>query len=132
VAYELFKRSAVRVETPTLALAPQGRIAINAAACRLLTEAGIRAVTILWDKANHRMAIRGATKTEKNSYAISFTGNRHSGSLAAKLFLRHIGWTATKRETLRATWNPLEKMLEATLPPQYVGVRTPAGKERRK
>jgi hypothetical protein len=122
MAYEMFERTAVRVDTPALSIAPGGKVAINAAACRLLTEAGIKSVVILWDKARNKMAIKAAPKGEKNLFTITFTG-RYSASLKAKSFLDHIGWNAPKREMLHTTWSPAEKMLEATLPPHYLKKR---------
>jgi hypothetical protein len=102
MAYEMFERTAVRVDTPALSIAPGGKVAINAAACRLLTEAGIKSVVILWDKARNKMAIKAAPKGEKNLFTITFTG-RYSASLKAKSFLDHIGWNAPKREMLHTT-----------------------------
>jgi hypothetical protein len=119
MAYEMFERSAVRVDTPALSISPSGRLAINAAACRLLMEARIKTVVILWDEATNRMAIRAAPKGERNSFTITFTG-RHSASLRAKSFFNHIGWNAPKSETLATTWNAAEKMFEAALPPRYL------------
>jgi hypothetical protein len=117
VAYELFKRTSIRVDTPILAIGPGGRIRINAAGCRLLAEAGVKTVVILWDKAANRMAVKAAPKGEKNSFAVSFAGGHNSGTIVVKSFLSHIGWNATKTELLPTTWNAAEKMFEATLPP---------------
>jgi hypothetical protein len=129
VAYEIFKRSSTRVETPTLAITPQGRIFFNAAACRLLIEFGIKTAVIFWDKARNKVAIKAAPKGEKNAFVISLT-DRHSASLTAKSFLHHVGWNAAKRETLATTWNPTEKMFEVTLPPQYLAPSSAPGKRR--
>ena len=126
MAYELFERRTVRVGSPALSIAPEGKIAINAAACRLLVEAGIKTVVILWDKAANRMAIKAAPKGEKSSFTVTFTSNNHSASLKAKSFLRHIGWNAPKREMLATAWNASEKMLEATLPSKYLASDTAA------
>jgi hypothetical protein len=130
LAYELFERVAVRVDTPNLSIAPGGRIAFNAAACRLLLDAKIRTVVILWDKDASRMAIKTAPRGERNAFGISFTGANHSASLTAKLFLRHIGWSASKRVALATTWNAGAKMFEATLPPQYLATTSLHGKRR--
>jgi hypothetical protein len=119
MAYEMFERTATRVDTPSLAIAPGGRVALNAAACRILIDAGVRTVVILWDKARGRIAIKPTPKGEKNSFTVSFTGH-HSGSFRAQSFLRHIGWNAPKRVPLATAWNAAEKMFEASLPPQYV------------
>ena len=115
MGYELFERSSIRVEEPTISIGASGLL-LNAAASRLMREAGARAAWLLYDKAAHKIALKAAPKAESNAYAISFTGQR-SGSIRAKAFLAHIGWNAPKRKMLLATWNEKEKMLEVRLPP---------------
>jgi hypothetical protein len=121
MAYEVFKRSGVRVETPSLSLVPDGRIALNAAAVRVLTGAGVKSVLLLWDKTNNKLALKAAPKSDRNAYAVSIVRDSHSGSLRAKSLLTHIGWSAPKRILLPATWQEKEKMFEITLPREYVG-----------
>lgn len=130
VAYELFERVAVRVDEPTLSVAPGGRIAFNAAACRILLDAKIKTVVILWDKDTNRIAVKAASKGEKNAFGISFTGDNHSASLTAKLFLRRIAWSASKRVALDTIWNATDRMFEATLPGQYLATGANHGKRR--
>jgi hypothetical protein len=120
MAYEVFKRTGVRVEAPALSLVSDGRIVINAAAARLLIEAGVKSVLLLWDKPNHRMAVKAAQKGDKNAYAVSLSPGKYSGSLRAKAFMAHIGWKAPRREMLLATWSAKEKMFELTLPEKYL------------
>jgi hypothetical protein len=120
MAYEVFKRTGVRVEGPSISLVPDGRIALNAAAVRILTEAGVKSVLLLWDKSNNTIALKAATKSDRNSFAVSIVRDHYAGSLRAKSFLSHIGWRAPKRTLLPATWNPKDKMLEITLPQEYV------------
>jgi hypothetical protein len=131
MAYEVFKRTAVRVEEPSLSLVPDGRIALNAAAVRVLTGAGVKFVLLLWDKTTYKIALRAAPKGDKNAYAVSVVRDSHSGSLRAKAFLTHIGWNAPKRTMLPATWREQEKMLEVTLPPEYVGSAKTADQKRK-
>jgi hypothetical protein len=130
VAYELYERVAVRVDTPTLSVAADGKVAFNAAACRLLEDARIKTVVILWDKSTHRMAVKGAPKGDRNAFGITFTGGNHSASFTAKLFFRQIGWSARKREALATTWNAAEKMFETTVPRQYLSSTAAGGKRR--
>jgi hypothetical protein len=120
MAYEVFKRTGARVEEPTLSIVPGGRIAINAAATRIVLEAGIKRVLLLWDPANHRMAIKAAKKGDENAYAVSVAPGSHSGSLRAKTFLTYIGWNGRKREMISAPWNEKERMFEATLPLEHL------------
>lgn len=119
MAYELFKRTGARVETPTLSITADGRMAINAAAVRIAKEARIGSVLLLWDAANHRIALKAAQRSDKNSYALSITAN-HSGSLRAKAFIAHIGWKARKRETIPLAWDEKERMFEGTVPAEHL------------
>ena len=121
MGYEVFTRTGVRVESPTVSLVPDGRITINAAAVRILIQAGVKTVLLLWDKANNRMALKAASRADKSTYAVSIAPGSHSGSLRAKLFLVHIGWNAPNRQTLPAVWDEKEKMFEVSLPSQFLG-----------
>lgn len=120
MAYELFKRTGARVETPTLSITPDGRLAINAAAVRIAKEARITSVVLLWDAVNHRLALKAAQKGDKNSYALSIVAASHSGSLRAKAFIAHIGWKASKRETIPVVWNEKDRMFEGTVPLEHL------------
>lgn len=119
MAYETFERSSVRVEDPMLTVLADGRITLNAAASRLFQGVGVEAVRILWDKNRCGIALQGASKGDKNSYSLAFSRGR-SASISPKAFLNHIGWTATKRQTVPAKWEPRQKMLEAELPSKFV------------
>ena len=131
MAYEVFERSGTRVQQPALSLVPDGRIALNAAAVRVMAGAGIKIVLLLWDRTNYKLALKAAAKGDQNGYAVSIVPGSYSGSLRAKSFLSHIGWSAPKRTTLPATWNDVDKMLEVTLPPEFVGAAK-TGSPRRK
>jgi hypothetical protein len=120
VAYETFQRKSIRVDIPTLSIVPDGRVAINAAACRLLIAAGVKTVMILWDKAAGKMAVKAAPKGEKNTFTITFAEDHHSGSFAAKSFLRHIGWNAPTRIMVQTAWSEKDKMFEVVLPSQFL------------
>jgi hypothetical protein len=133
MAYEVFKRTGARVETPTLSIVPGGRIAINAAATRIVLEAGIKRVLLLWDQTNHRVAIKAAKRGDENAYAVSVAPGSHSGSLRAKAFLSYIGWKGRKREMIPTAWNEKERMFEATLPLEHLeserwGIKRPEGR----
>lgn len=121
MAYETFERTSIRVEEPALSLAPDGRITLNAAAARVLAEAGVKSVLLLWDRTNNKIAIKATPKGDQNAYMVSFTRGREAGSLRTKLFFNYIGWSARQRKMLPATWYPKERMLEVTLPREFVG-----------
>ncbi len=116
MAYQVFKRTGIRVDSPVLSIAPNGQITLNAAATRVVEAAGVKYVIVLWDPVNHRMGLKATAKGDSNGYAVSLASNKHSGSLRAKTFMRHIGWKATQRETLPAAWIEKGKMFEVVLP----------------
>jgi hypothetical protein len=120
MGYEVFKRTGVRVEEPTLAITPGGTIVFNAAAGRILAAAGVKAALLLWDKNTNKFAIKATSKSDRNAYAITLTPGSSSGSLRAMAFLNYIGWGAKHRESLPATWNEKEKMLETILPSKFI------------
>jgi hypothetical protein len=122
MAYETFEKTAVRMLNPTISVGTDGRIAINAAACRLFEKLGTKSVTLLWDKAVCGVALQAAQKGDKNAYSVSFSAGR-SGTITAKSFLNHIGWSSDHRQTVPATWDERRKMLEAKLPSRWVGKR---------
>jgi hypothetical protein len=117
----MFERTAVRVEDPTVSLTKDGRIALNAAASRLLQKAGAKAVRILWDRTTCGIALQVAQKGDKNAFSVSFNGRSHT--ITAKRFLEYIGWKSDRRQTFEARWNAQQKMLETVLPPRLVKVR---------
>lgn len=121
MAYETFVRTAVRVEDPTVSLTTDGRIALNAAASRLLENAGAKAVRILWDKTICGIALQVAQKGDKNAFSVSFKNKSHA--ITAKRFLKYIGWTSDRRQTFEARWDAQQKMLEAELPPRLLKTR---------
>ena len=87
MAYERFEKQSVRVLDPTLSLAKSGKIALNAAAGRIMQEAGIKSVVILWDKTSYGIALQAAHKGDRNAYTLSFATDTGGATCAAKSFL---------------------------------------------
>ena len=99
-----------------LSLTPDGRIALNAAACRVLLSSDVKFVLLLWDRINRKIALKATTKADRNGYAVTIVPSRHAGGIRAKSFLTHIGWKGGSRLRLAASWNHKEKMLEVIVP----------------
>jgi hypothetical protein len=120
MGYEVFQRTNFRVEEPALSFTPDGRIALNAAAVRIFTEAGIKQALLLWDQSKNKLALKATVKRDKNSYSVSIIRGGTSGTLRAKAFFAYIGWNAPKRMMLPATWDDKERMFEVVLPSNFV------------
>lgn len=121
MAYKTFERSSVRTEELALTVAPSGRIFLNAASGRAFEGAGVKAVKLLWDEETCRIALHATKKGDKNAYSIAHGGDSRSSIVTAKAFLRYIGWSSDRRQTVRASWDAQRKMLEAELPARFVG-----------
>jgi len=130
MAYETFEKTAARVADPTVSVATDGRIAFNAAASRLLEKAGVRAVTILWDRSTCGIAFQAAKKGDKNAFSLALRPGR-SGTITVKRFLEYIGWSADQRQTVPAKWNEQQRMLEAQLSSNFVGKGAKKGTKRK-
>ena len=122
MAYEVFTRTTARVDTPTVSVVPDGRMVMNAAAVRILVGLRVKAVLLLWDQGNRKVAIKAASRGNANAFAVSIVRGT-SGSIRAKSFLSHLGWNARKRVRLPATWTEKEGMFEITLPIESLGSR---------
>ncbi len=119
MAYETFERKALRVEEPALTMRPEGRIAFNAAASRLLENAGVKTVRILWDETTCGLAVQAAPRGDSNSYSVAFSRSR-SATVSAKRFFQYIGWSSADRQTIPAKWDAQRKMMETKLPSKFV------------
>jgi hypothetical protein len=120
--FQLFeeKQSRLRKSGVTL-LGRTYKIAINADLARILAAEHVDAVVLLWDAESHRMALKPVAKGSKNSFALSIYRHHISGLLTAKSFFEHIGWQSDKPSVkLPATWNKSERIVEVTLPPEYL------------
>jgi hypothetical protein len=118
--YEEYERIGARSGKPAISMYPDGRVALNAHAARALAASGVKGVKFLWDSVNRKMALKAAAKGERNTFAVSIAADKRSGSLRAKGFMGHIGWSATEREMVPAVWNEKERMLEVSLPAKYL------------
>jgi hypothetical protein len=120
VTYETFQRGFLRTEDPTMTVRPDGRIFFNAATSRLLKQSSVKTVRILWDRDKRGIALQSCQAGDKNAYSIAFPAGSRSPSLTAKSFMRYVGWSATRPQTMAVKWDEKNKMLEATLPPRFV------------
>jgi len=105
---------------PCISVTPSLILWLNATACRLVVEAGIHAVFVLWDPMERRLVLRPAEKGAPDSYRITFNRSNSGAQICAVGFLKHIKWSAEARETVIATWDAAEKSIEATVPAKFL------------
>ena len=118
--YELFTDKAARLGSPALTITTDGRLSLNADAGDIMREAKARFVQLLWDREEHRIALRPVSRIDEHSYRLTSAAGRKRGmALSAKSFLRHIEWDFSKTCTLPVSWNEKDKMLVAVLPSEH-------------
>jgi hypothetical protein len=130
MAYEIFDSKATRSSSPALTIRADLRIALNADAGDLLASVGAKYAQILWDRESFRLAIRPLTKPEARAFKLTFPNIRRGPTIAAQSFLKYIQWQSGKPFTTVVHWNEKERLLEADLPRERVGI-VAQGKGRR-
>jgi len=99
-------------------------IRLNHAAAKFLLDTGATAVLLLWDAEKCRLAFRAARKGDKNSLLLTRIkrANTIACVIGAVRFFNYINWSPPRVQPAAATWNTSEKLLEADLPRQFIGV----------
>jgi hypothetical protein len=125
VGYEILSASADRSPAgrPTLTVYPDGAIRVNTNATTLLREMGAERVLLLWDRDKRKLAIMPAAKNDVRSYKLRFDSARGVSGFAAKAMMKKIGWNAER--TVRIPVNQINKMLEGTVPMDYLKGKLP-------
>jgi hypothetical protein len=123
--YELFDNKAAKFASPELTIR-NGKVALNPGAAGVFAKAGMKFAHILWDVAACKIAIQPVTKEDGNTFKVTIPRGRRGGTIAALSFLNYIQWRATQPVTVDAQWNGTERIIEATLPREHVGM---SGKE---
>jgi hypothetical protein len=130
MGYELFDSKAVRIGSPALTIQADGKIALNADLGDELASLGAKYAQILWDGERFRMALRPLTKRDQRAFKLSFYRGKRGASLSARSFLNYIRWHPSDPFTTPVQWNEKERLLEADLPRERVGI-VAQGKGRR-
>jgi hypothetical protein len=116
MAYEVFVRKARRTGTPSASFQTSGRIALNAAATKILTDLAVEMVLLLWDPVAKKVGIRPAFKKDQKSYKLSRTGKGNGAGFSAVTFFEHIGFDHTKEtKSFPAEWNSETQMFEINM-----------------
>lgn len=121
MAYELFHNKAAKAGAPQLTIRA-GRIALNAHAGDILAKAGMRFAHILWDADLCKLALKPITKVDAMAFRLSIPAGKRGGTFSAQSFLNFIRWNATQPVVVAAEWNERERVLEASLPKENIGV----------
>jgi hypothetical protein len=121
MAYELFQNKAAKFGSPQLTIRG-GRISFNADAGDILSSAGMRFAHILWDAHAYKLALKPITKEDENAFRVSVPAGKRGGTFSAQSFLNFIHWNATEPIVVAAEWNERERLLEARLPKENIGV----------
>jgi hypothetical protein len=116
MAYEVFVRTARRTGTPAVAFMESGRMSLNAAATKILTDQAVEYVVLLWDAGTKRVAIRPIAKKDPRAYKLNRSGKGHGSGFSAVTFFEHIGFDHKKgTKSFPVDWNNEQGMFELTM-----------------
>jgi hypothetical protein len=115
MGYEIYQRETVRVSTPAITLNARGRLVFNVAATKLLHDAGVDNVFLMWDGERRRFAVRATAKKDSRTVRVRYSANSKWAAISAKGFLELIGHDPAKTISYPAIWNEGESMLEVSL-----------------
>lgn len=116
MGYEIFERKTRRLGSPGISFNANGIITFNKAAALKLKAEAVENVLVLWDAAQHKIAIRRIGKKDARSYHLHFGKRDNGGGFSAKTLLDHIGFDFAQTRSMPATWNEEEAMFEVEVP----------------
>jgi hypothetical protein len=120
--FEVYTRELVRGGAPKVTITNYGRFGINNTASNLLKQNHAGSVLLLWDKADHKIAIQAVKTADNSTYPLqtySPEGNSGTG-FSAITFLKFIGYNWTETRSFRAEWIAADNMLVFTIPPEHL------------
>jgi hypothetical protein len=120
MGYEIFTRKISRVGTPAVSLNTLGRMGLNKAATRVLEREAVEYVLLLWDRENHRIAIRPIKKKDGRAYHLSYGKKGNGSGFSAKTFFDYIGYDYSETRSLPAEWNEGEGIFELEVPVEHL------------
>ena len=125
MAYEIFTRQVIRATSPRVTLNSRGRLVLNVAATKLLHDAGVDSVFLMWDSNGKKFALRSANKKDARAYSVKFSGKDGKWcAISAKSFLAHIGHDMDATKSYPATWDATQELLEVSLAADSEAVST--------
>src|SRR4051794_9339082 len=116
MAYEKFEPRKVRKVGSTITIRSEGRLRFNAEATSCLRTQEVERLSLFWDKHARKIGLQPASHDDKASYKLSFSKEQNSADLAAKSFLKHIGWPTDESVDAPLEWNQKLKIFEAKIP----------------
>lgn len=114
--YKIYPRNLARASSPVVSVTKLGRITLNAAAARILSDRQVANVFLLWDADAKKFALQPSAKPDATSYQLRFAPENAGAGFSAKPFLRVIGYDFEETIPLATEWLEAEQLLEVTLP----------------
>jgi len=115
MAYQIFEKRNVRITTPAVTFATNGRVILNVAAARIFHENAVEYVLLLLDKEQSRMALRPISKRDPRAYKVTYGRNQNGCSFSGKSFLDYAKIDYSRKRTFAALWNENDSLLEVSL-----------------
>lgn len=131
MAYEIFTRKVMRTTAPSVTFTKTGRLALNAAAAKLVMDQGTDLVLLLWDPLAKSVAVRPIhKKDDPRAYKVRVSGRPGKGKTSgfhAATFFDFIGFDFKARGTqaFPAQWDADQGLLEFSVEDSLVEAQQP-------
>lgn len=129
MGYEVFESKSKRLDTPAITIQPSGALRINTIASTILREAGVECVLLMWDQDKRKIALSPTPAGDPRAYKLRYHVKGSGAQLAAKAFVKHIGWSADHSVTI-----PMQKvrgLFEIELPKDRLSETTTRTRKRK-
>jgi hypothetical protein len=119
--YEVFTRKTPRMGSPVMSFSKIGQITFNQTAARVLQNATIEHVLLMWDADERKVALKStSSKKDQRAYRIRYAEKGNGGNFSAKTFMDYIGIDYSQRRGIPIEINPNHEMfIEVKLPDTF-------------
>lgn len=110
MGFELYKSKGGKSSRPSVTITAAGALSLSKA-CFDKYIGDKDFAQLYYDKDKGLIGIKGVDKEGDNIFKITRSGNRASGSIAGRSFLKHLEIDCSKRKKITPEWNEKEGML---------------------
>jgi hypothetical protein len=115
MAYTIYDKKNSRVLPLAVTITAAGRISLNAPLTRIFHKNAFKAVLLLFDSGEKRIALRPVTTKDTRSYSLSYGPDLSQVSLSGRSFLKEFGWDG-KVHKIPAHWDADKSVVEFNMP----------------
>ena len=121
MAWETYTRQVIRTGEPVVSIGKLGRLAMNLVATNIFRENQVTHVALMWDKEEHKCAVKAVSSKEPGAYKLTFNPKYNGSGLSVVTFLNYIRYDWTETRAFNAEWDEVNKMFVFDIPKEHFG-----------